>query len=101
MVTRTYICVVDGAFSVKRAISAPTDEVCPLCRLSAKQTFLVAPVMGMTGNGIPDSARDMKEYEGWQRDTWKKAEDKYHVDNMGHDAVSPKKTVEKHTFGNG
>lgn len=99
MVTREYRCVIDGAFTVKRPISAPLKEFCSICRLEAKQIFTIAPVMGMTGDGIPNTAKDMKEYEGWQRDKWTKAESECHVDNMGTEPVRASRIPKKHTFG--
>src|SRR6185503_10642455 len=100
MALREYECSKDGFFEVRRPISAPTTEDCPKCGKAAERIYTCAPSMGITGNGIPDGAKDMSEYESWQRERWSWAESECSVDNMGAEDVSSAKIVPQHKFGN-
>lgn len=98
MAIREYECEDHGYFLVSRPLASPAfKELCPKCHKLAIWAPREAPIFGISGadGGIPNKAKDEKEYEGWQRDAWAKFEDKLNIDNAGTERIPLKKLVKK------
>lgn len=102
MAIREYECDTHGYFRVEKSItSTPFEELCPKCYKLAQWCPTTAPIFGMSNidGGIPNKTQDEKEYEGWQRDTWTKFEDKLNIDNAGTERVPLNKLIKKTESG--
>lgn len=100
MVTREYECADHGYFESRQNISEPSVAFCPECGVQGERVFLNTGTFCFKGanGGIPDYHKSPSEYEGWQREQFRKLKEDIHPANRGktkltNDTWAPKERI--------